>query len=64
MGDFVVDQVLVGMATDSSRYTHPISVRVSNSQQIKEMFDPISYNKGAGLETKTLLYSQCYAEAK
>lgn len=46
MRDFIVKDVLRAMGTDSSRYTHPLSQPVTNSHQIEEMFDDISYEKG------------------
>ena len=46
MSEIVTSKVLKAMDTDTSHYTHPISVPVTNTRQIQEMFDAISYQKG------------------
>nr|XP_014353849.1 PREDICTED: leucyl-cystinyl aminopeptidase [Latimeria chalumnae] len=48
---------LKAMAKDSLNSSHPISAKVETSEQVEEMFDSISYEKGASLllMLKTLL---------
>jgi len=49
MSEIVTSEVLPAMYTDSSHFTHPITVPVTNTRQIQEMFDAISYSKGTTL---------------
>lgn len=45
-GQFLTDAMRTGMDLDSMRSTHPIDVEVASPSQIREIFDPISYDKG------------------
>uniref|UniRef100_H2ZMG1 Aminopeptidase n=1 Tax=Ciona savignyi TaxID=51511 RepID=H2ZMG1_CIOSA len=47
MSEFPLRHELRAFSADSSNFTHPISVNVSNSKEINEIFDNISYDKGA-----------------
>lgn len=46
---FVVYEQQPAMALDCLKSTHPLSTRVDNPSQISEVFDSISYSKGASL---------------
>ncbi|XP_074661085.1 glutamyl aminopeptidase-like isoform X2 [Tubulanus polymorphus] len=46
---FVIDNNLPAMNLDSLSNSHPISVPVHNPSQINEIFDTISYDKGASI---------------
>lgn len=46
---FLVYEQQPAMALDSLRSTHPVSSKVDNPSQISEVFDSISYSKGASL---------------
>ncbi|KAG9511054.1 Puromycin-sensitive aminopeptidase [Fragariocoptes setiger] len=46
---FVTEVLQVAMDSDASVTSHPIEVSISNTHSILEIFDPISYNKGAAL---------------
>ena len=46
---FNATALMVALHDDSSRYTHPIQVRVENPKDIGSIFDAISYSKGACL---------------
>ncbi len=43
---FLTDAMNTAMALDSLQSTHPIDVPVDSPSQIREIFDPISYEKG------------------
>ena len=45
-GHFLTDAMRTGMELDSLKSTHPIDVPVDSPAQIREIFDPISYEKG------------------
>lgn len=47
MDFFDVNEIQAAMAEDSNAKSHPISFAVSNSTDIRRIFDPISYSKGA-----------------
>src|SRR5256712_2890197 len=47
--DFVRTQTSGAMARDGLRSTHPIEARVSDPEEIEELFDEISYGKGASI---------------
>lgn len=46
---FLVYEQQPAMALDCLKSTHPVSTRVDNPSQISEVFDSISYSKGASL---------------
>ncbi|KAF9180759.1 hypothetical protein BGZ51_009354 [Haplosporangium sp. Z 767] len=46
---FVVDDVQRGIALDSLRSSHPIEVPVNDPHEIHQIFDAISYSKGASV---------------
>ncbi|KAK6184662.1 hypothetical protein SNE40_007092 [Patella caerulea] len=46
---FIVDDFLVALNLDSLSTSHPIQTEVSNPDQINEIFDKISYNKGSSI---------------
>lgn len=46
---FVVDQVHLAFAVDSSSSTHPMSHDVYTPKQIQDIFDTISYAKAASI---------------
>lgn len=47
--DFMYEEQLVGLALDSLASSHPIEVPVKNPDEISEIFDAISYSKGASV---------------
>ncbi|XP_066912412.1 glutamyl aminopeptidase-like isoform X1 [Clytia hemisphaerica] len=49
MDQFIVDDVQSSMVLDSHLNSHPISVEVKDPSQINEIFDTISYDKGASI---------------
>ncbi|KAJ3269972.1 hypothetical protein HDV01_000778 [Terramyces sp. JEL0728] len=48
-GDFVIDDYGYALAVDSERNSHPIDVTVNTPQEVNEVFDGISYSKGASV---------------
>uniref|UniRef100_H2ZMG2 Aminopeptidase n=1 Tax=Ciona savignyi TaxID=51511 RepID=H2ZMG2_CIOSA len=54
MSEFPLRHELRAFSADSSNFTHPISVNVSNSKEINEIFDNISYDKGKQICNKSL----------
>ncbi|MBI4233622.1 MAG: M1 family metallopeptidase [Chloroflexi bacterium] len=46
---FVAQNTNAGLALDGLRNSHPIEARVRNAGEIRELFDAISYNKGAAV---------------
>lgn len=46
---FTVNELQKAMDKDSDLSSHPISIAVSRPSDIRRMFDPISYSKGATL---------------
>lgn len=46
---FVSDEYLSGMALDSLSSSHPIEVQIDDPEEIRSIFDAISYNKGASV---------------
>ncbi len=44
--EYITDVVTSALAADSLKSTHPVSVRVNTPQNIDEIFDAISYDKG------------------
>jgi len=49
LDQFIVDKLQVAFAEDQSSYSHPISVDVTNPKDIDNIFDAISYEKGASV---------------
>ncbi|NWX85202.1 ERAP2 aminopeptidase, partial [Nothoprocta pentlandii] len=47
VNDYLLDTCFAAMGRDAVNSSRPISSRAENPTQIKEMFDTISYNKGA-----------------
>lgn len=47
--EFVVDDCQAGLTLDCLRSSHPIEVPVKNPEEIGQIFDSISYSKGASL---------------
>lgn len=47
--EFVVDDYLRGQSLDSLANTHPVEVNVDNPEEIRSIFDAISYSKGASI---------------
>jgi tricorn protease interacting factor F2/3 len=47
--DFVRNQTSGAMGRDGLRSTHPIEARVKDPEEIEELFDEISYGKGASI---------------
>ncbi len=47
--DFLRADTATGMARDSLRSTHPIEVQVKHPSEIEQIFDEISYSKGASV---------------
>lgn len=47
--EFVVDDCQAGLSLDGLRSSHPIEVPVKNPDEIGQIFDSISYSKGASL---------------
>jgi aminopeptidase N len=48
---FIVDSQAVGLRQDSLENTHPIEVKINNPDEIRTVFDSISYEKGASVIT-------------
>jgi len=46
---FISDYINTAQSLDGLESSHPIEVEVNNSAQIEEIFDAISYNKGASV---------------
>lgn len=46
---FVVDQVHSAFSADSSNSTHPMSHDVTTPREIQNIFDTITYSKGASI---------------
>lgn len=47
--EFIVDDSQAGLKLDSLRASHPIEVPVKNPDEIGQIFDSISYSKGASI---------------
>lgn len=47
--DFLRDETTLAMARDSLRSTHPIEADLKSADEIDQMFDDISYSKGANI---------------
>jgi tricorn protease interacting factor F2/3 len=47
--DFLTNETTSAMARDSLRSTHPIEVDVKSPDEIEQIFDDISYSKGANI---------------
>ena len=54
---FTANVQATAFALDAMSSTHPVEVAVSHPDQINEIFDAISYNKGA-----SILRSECDRE--
>jgi aminopeptidase N len=48
---FIVDEQGVGLKQDSLENTHPIEVKIHSPEEIRNVFDAISYEKGASVIT-------------
>lgn len=48
---FINDEQAVGLRQDSLEFTHPIEMKISNPDEIRTVFDSISYDKGASVIT-------------
>ncbi|KAJ3308252.1 Aminopeptidase 2 mitochondrial [Boothiomyces sp. JEL0838] len=48
-GDFVIDEFGYALHVDAERNSHPIEVTVNTPQEVNEVFDGISYSKGASV---------------
>ncbi len=49
MGEMITDETGGAMTGDSLRNTHPIHIDVKNPDEISQIFDEISYGKGASI---------------
>jgi aminopeptidase N len=49
MDQFIVDEQLPAFKEDSLENTHPISVTINHPDEIRTIFDAISYNKGGSV---------------
>uniref|UniRef100_A0A4W4H0M7 Aminopeptidase n=1 Tax=Electrophorus electricus TaxID=8005 RepID=A0A4W4H0M7_ELEEL len=47
VNDYFLEKCFTAMGVDSLRSSHPISTPVENPAEIREMFDDVSYQKGA-----------------
>ncbi|KAJ3318441.1 Aminopeptidase 2 mitochondrial [Boothiomyces sp. JEL0866] len=48
-GDFVIEDFGFALELDAERNSHPIEVTVNTPQEVNEVFDGISYSKGASV---------------
>ena len=48
---FINDNQAVGLKQDSLEYSHPIEMKINNPDEIKTVFDGISYEKGSSVIT-------------
>ncbi len=48
---FINDIQAIGLRQDSLEYTHPIEMKINNPEEIKTVFDAISYEKGSSVIT-------------
>ena len=46
---FVTDRLFLALSLDSLRSSHPVEVPINNPSEIDEIFDHISYSKGASI---------------
>lgn len=46
---FIVDEQLQALKLDALEYTHPVEVEVNSPEEIRTIFDAISYSKGASV---------------
>ncbi len=46
---FIVDEQQVGLKLDALEHTHPIEVPINHPDEIRTIFDAISYNKGSSV---------------
>lgn len=49
LDEFVIDAIHESFAVDSLKSSHPIYIPVEQTEQIRQIFDPISYKKGASV---------------
>ncbi len=54
--EFVVDDCQAGLGLDGLRSSHPIEVPVKNPAEISQIFDSISYSKGASVIRMLVTY--------
>lgn len=47
--EYITDTVFGGMALDSLKSSHPIQVKINTTEEIDEIFDEISYDKGGSI---------------
>lgn len=47
--DYLSNELAAGLFKDSLKTTHPIEVKVNSPEEISEIFDEISYNKGGSV---------------
>ncbi|XP_025830686.1 puromycin-sensitive aminopeptidase-like protein isoform X1 [Agrilus planipennis] len=47
--EFIMTEVHKAFAIDSLKSTHPLTFTVHSTDEIRQMFDPISYSKGASI---------------
>lgn len=61
---FVTDEMLSALSLDALRSSHPIQVPVSSPSEISQIFDAISYSKGASVirMLNTLLTESKFAQ--
>ncbi|KAL5968421.1 Puromycin-sensitive aminopeptidase, partial [Taenia solium] len=46
---FLTDEVSSAMATDALKTSHPIEVEVHSPDEVAEIFDAVSYQKGSSI---------------
>lgn len=49
MDNFIPDSLVKALKADESRFTHQIAVSVNNPDEISDIFDDITYDKGSSI---------------
>lgn len=49
VGEFLLDETAGALLKDSIPTTHPIETKVNSPEEVEQIFDDISYGKGASI---------------